>query len=337
MWLSNEHFPVPDRAPPAVAVIVPVRNRRAMLRELLDGIRRQTFDDYVVIVVDDHSDDGSDDEAEKERADGHPVRLVRNPGRGAVAARIAGVAASSSTYLAFIDSDCVPEPGWLAAGVRELEAGADVVTGLTRPMRSPGPGERSLAGGDEGLFPTCNVFYRRSAYEAAGGFDEEAAPRMGFAVGRRAARLGGGEDVLLGWRVRRAGTYRFAAGAAVEHQVFPPDPIESLRRALMVFGFPGLVREVPELRDSPVFSRRIFLGRRTRLPVYATAMLVGARRWRWAAVAVAWWIGARGIDLRRMPGSPARKAAALPAELAFDAVAAAALVAGSIRSRTLVL
>ena len=81
-----------------------------MLRQLLDSLRAQTFDDFEVVVVDDHSEDGSDEEVEKAAADGAPARLVRNPGQGAVAARTAGVTASESEYLAFIDSDCVLAP-----------------------------------------------------------------------------------------------------------------------------------------------------------------------------------------------------------------------------------
>jgi glycosyltransferase involved in cell wall biosynthesis len=321
----------------AVTVVVPVRNRRAMLRQLLDGLRAQTFDDYEVVVVDDHSDDGSDEEAEKAAADGAPVRLVRNPGRGAVAARMTGVTASESEYLAFIDSDCVPAAGWLSAGVSALANGADVVTGLTRPMRPVAPLERSIAAGEEGLFPTCNVFYRRTAFDAEGGFDADAARRHGFAVGRRMTRLGGGEDVLLGWRVRRAGTAAFAADAIVEHQVFAPDLAESFRRAAMLHGFAGLVREIPELRDTPVFRHRVFLGQRSRVPVYAAAVAVVSRRPRLAAAAAVWWMGARARELRRCPGSRSRKLAAVPAEMALDAVGAVALLVGSARTRTLVL
>jgi len=322
---------------PAVTVVVPVRNRRAMLRQLLDGLRAQTFDDFEVVVVDDHSDDGSDEEVEKAAADGAPARLVRNPGQGAVAARTTGVTASESEYLAFIDSDCVPAPGWLSAGVSALADGADVVTGLTKPMRPVGPLERSIAAGEEGLFPTCNVFYRRAAFDAAGGFDADAARRHGFAVGRRMTRLGGGEDVLLGWRVRRAGTAAFAPDAVVEHQVLAPDLGESFRRAAMLHGFPGLVREIPELRDTPVFHRRVFLGRRSRVPVFAFLVAAVSRRPRPAAVALLWWAGARAREIRRGPGSRSRKLAAVPVEMALDVVGAAALVAGSARTRTLVL
>ena len=250
-------------------------------------------------------------------------------------ARREGVAAARAPLLAFTDSDCVPEPGWLAAGVASLESGADVVQGVTRPMRPPHPLERTVAvDHDDGLYATCNVFYRRAAYDAAGGFDLDAGSRLGFRPGTRLTDLGLGEDTLLGWRVRRAGSASFAPDAVVHHHVFDADLTESLRRAWTVGAFPSLVREVPELRDTLLLDG-ILLGGGSRLALYAAAVAVLRRRNGLAAAALAGWALTRA---RRFQGLSWRRAAvSLPAELAIDAVAAAALVAGSVRARTLVL
>ncbi|MEJ7582538.1 MAG: glycosyltransferase [Acidimicrobiales bacterium] len=186
-------------------MIVPVYNRRRLLRQLLDALAAQTLGDHEVVVVDDGSDDGSGEEAEVDASAGRPVRLVRTLRSGAVAARRAGVVTARAELLAFIDSDCVPVQGWLAAGVEALERGADLANGVTRPAGPVGFLDHSVASGEEGLYPTCNVFYRRSAYAGAGGFDPAAADRLGFRLGRRARRLGIGEDPLLAWRVRRRG------------------------------------------------------------------------------------------------------------------------------------
>ena len=87
--------------------------------------------------------------------------------------RRSGVAASDTPYLAFTDSDCLPDRRWLERGVAALDKGADVVNGRTVPAREAGPLERTMASGEELLYPTCNVFYRRAAYDAAGGFEVE--------------------------------------------------------------------------------------------------------------------------------------------------------------------
>ena len=320
---------------PRVSVVVPVRDRRALLRRLLDALARQTATDHEVVVVDDHSRDGPEEEVVADARAGRCVRLVRNPGTGAVAARRAGVDAAVAPLLAFTDSDCVPEPGWLAAGLARLEAGADVVQGVTRPLRRPRPLERTVAvDRDDGLYATCNVFYRRTAYDAAGGFDLDAEVRLGFRPGSRLRDLGLGEDTLLGWRVRRAGTAAFAPDAVVHHHVFEPDLVESLRRAWTAGAFPSLVREVPELRDT-LLADRVILGDPARLSLHVAALaLVGGRR-RLGAAALAGWAVGRARQVQAT--SWQRKAASLPALLAIDAVATAALVAGSVRARTVVL
>lgn len=320
---------------PRVSVVVPVRDRRELLRRLLDALAEQTVTDHEVVVVDDHSTDGSADEARAEAARGRPVRVLSNPGWGAVSARLAGVEVASAGVLAFTDSDCVPTPGWLAAGLAAVDAGADVVQGVTVPARPTRPLERTVDSGDDGLYATCNVFYRRDAYDAAGGFDADAVDRLRFRLGPRARGLGFGEDVLLGWRVRRKGSAVFAPDAVVSHEVFPPDVRDTVSRAWMAGGFPALVREVPELR-STLLWRGIVLGHWSRLLVPVAAAAAVAGRPRVAAGALAGWTAVRGARLRRETGASAM-AKVLATELVVDAVAEVALVAGSVRARTAVL
>jgi hypothetical protein len=322
---------------PRVSVIVPVHNRRVLLRSLLDALRAQTFHDFEVIVVDDGSDDGSAAEVDAEARAGRPVRLIRTPRVGAVDARRAGVSSARADFLAFTDSDCVPSAAWLAAGVGALEAGADVVNGPTRPTGPVGVLDRSVGSGEEGLYPTCNVFYRRSAYDGAGGFDPRAGARLAFRVGRRARGLGFGEDTLLAWRVRRAGRACFVPEAVVEHQVIRSGVVEMLSRAWMAGAFPALVRETPELRGTVLLRHGVSLGPRSRLPVYATALALASRRRAAVTLAVAGWVRSALQELEHVPGSRKVRLAGLPIVMAKDAVVAVALVAGSARARTVVL
>lgn len=317
-----------------VSVIVPTRNRRALLRELLEALAKQSFGDFEAIVVDDGSTDGSADEVLTAAAEGVPVRLVHGTGHGAVAARLAGVEMARGEYLAFTDDDCVPHEHWLEAGVAALDAGADVVQGVTRPHGPVRPLDRTIwVERHDGLYNTCNVFYRRAAYDGAGGFQPNAGTTLRFRPGRRAKGLGFGEDALLGWRVRRAGAAAFAPDAVVEHHVFPPDVGDALRRAWMSGAFPALVGEIPELRDTAL-AHRFFLGT-TRVPLYAAIALVLAGRRGAAVTCLGLWAAAHARSMRWV--SMRRRAAALPGELAIDATLAAALVTGSVRARRLVL
>jgi glycosyltransferase involved in cell wall biosynthesis len=336
MGVVRAHMSPGDQAP-RVSVVVPVRNRRILLRDLLEALGRQTFTDFEVVIVDDGSTDGSAAEAHLAGDWGLAVHVLATCGGGAVTARRHGVAVARGDVLAFTDSDCRPDPCWLAAGVAGIDEGADVVQGATVPARPPRALERTVWGlTPKGLYETCNVFYRRSAYLAAGGFDPDAEARLGFRFTRSMRGLGFGEDVILGWRVARRGASAFVPEALVEHHVFPPDLRDALRRACMAGAFPALVREVPELRNS-LLRHRFILGGPERCLLYfgAIARLVGGRRV--AAAAAGGWVAARARRLwRKEPGWRAL-ARTLPPDLASEAALALALAAGSVRTRTAVL
>lgn len=313
-----------------------MKNRRDLLVAALHALEAQCYRDFETIVVDDGSTDGSGDLARSWTVAGRPVCVLQGDGRGAVVARKMGIEHAAGEILAFTDSDCVPLPDWLRRGVEAIDEGADMVNGLTRPAREMLPFERSMGSGTEGLFPTCNMFYRRDAYQSAGGFDEGIANRWGFRPDARAKGDGFGEDVVLGWKVARRGTHRYAPDAVVEHHVFPPDFTELVSRAVRVAGFPAMIRDVPELRAT-LCHNGVQLGERNRLPVYAAAIAVGLGRKRVAAGAAAVWAAMRLRELRRYPIPARRQLAFLPLEMGLDVLTAGSLVAGSIRARSLVL
>jgi glycosyltransferase involved in cell wall biosynthesis len=320
-----------------VSVILPVRNRRDLLGATLDGLDRQVFRDFEIFVIDDGSTDGTVDMVHQRAASNLDLHLAHSGGAGAVGARRLGIAKSSGEIIAFIDSDCVPDPLWLLTGVAAVDSGAGLVNGQTLPARGAYPFERTMCSIDDGLYPTCNLFIRRELFERFGGFDEQAVGRLGFRLTPRLKGTGFGEDTLLAWQIRRHGVEcRYVPESLVSHHVFPPEVRESLSRAMQAGAFPALVREVPELRDMFLY-RRYRLGERSRFPFYATVVfvLLGSRRA--AAVAIAWWVLRRARELRRTDLPRGRKVALLPAEMAMDALVGTALVAGSIRTRTAVL
>lgn len=323
------------KAAPRVSVIVPVRERRDLLRGLLDALAKQSFKDFEVVVVDDWSKDGSALEVERAAERGLPAIVIQRPhGVGSFEARSLGVEKAHGEYLAFTDSDCIPDPDWLSEGVAALDRGADLVQGPTIPLRTPGLFEHSVGAGNEGLYNTCNMFYRRRAYEEAGGFDGEAGRGLGFQAPRWAG-LGFGVDTLLGWRVARNGRAAFVPTAVVRHEVVRPGLRELIHRSWMTGAFPALVREVPELRRT-LLRDRFLLGRR-RIPFYALLLSLVLGRRRWAAGAAAVWIAARAWDAARRGGGRRQRIGAVPIEMARDVVEGSALVAGSVRSRTIVL
>jgi glycosyltransferase involved in cell wall biosynthesis len=113
---------------PLLSAVIPVWNRRRLVCEAIESALCQRPGEVEVIVVDDASTDGTADHVE--RLYGTGVRLLRMPRRaGPAAARNAGVAAATGTFLAFLDSDDLWLPGKLDAELQVLDefAGADAV------------------------------------------------------------------------------------------------------------------------------------------------------------------------------------------------------------------
>lgn len=105
-----------------VAVVVPTYKRPQMLIEALNSILAQTFQDYVIIVVDDGA--GLPELPRDPRL--FAVSLSRNSAvLGLV--RNTGIRLTRSQYVAFLDDDNVWTPEHLAITVGALDDGADFV------------------------------------------------------------------------------------------------------------------------------------------------------------------------------------------------------------------
>ena len=194
---------------------------RDLLAACLDALRTQTLP-HDLLVVDNASSDGTSELLEK-----HPEarvrRLPRNLGfAGGVAA---GLEEVHTPYVALINDDAVPEPGWLAALRAALDGGAAAVTSklvLTS-------GEINNAG----------VVLRADGYGADRGLGEPDGPPydrpaevFGFSGAAAMLRAGplrtaGGfpapyflyyEDTDTSWRLRLAGgRIEYVPGAVVRH------------------------------------------------------------------------------------------------------------------------
>ncbi|MBA7561590.1 hypothetical protein ES708_03229 [subsurface metagenome] len=112
--------PAPTQpAPLDASVVIPHYNDLANLRRCLDLLERQDLgQSFEVIVVDNGS---ALSWAEIEATVAGRARLIACAERGAGPARNAGIAAALADQLAFVDSDCRPEPEWLGAGLAALK------------------------------------------------------------------------------------------------------------------------------------------------------------------------------------------------------------------------
>ncbi|MDA0998433.1 MAG: glycosyltransferase [Proteobacteria bacterium] len=170
-----------------VSVVIAAYNAAGVIGRALASIAKQTRLPAEVIVVDDGSADGTADAAQSYSDRLLPARLViiRQPNKGAGAARNAGVVGATQEYLAFLDAD----DEWLPAKIERsmqviAETGADMIAhdylvddgARDVHVRCH---ERSVMGSDpytslyvRGYIPSISVVTRRALTLAVGGFDE---------------------------------------------------------------------------------------------------------------------------------------------------------------------
>jgi mycofactocin system glycosyltransferase len=202
-----------------VTVVVPVRDRTELLDGCLAGAGRR----YPVVVVDDGSRDAGAVATVAGRHGASVIRLEVNGGPGA--ARNAAVRVARTELIAFVDSDCVPAPGWIEGLAGHF---ADPLVGAVAP-RIAALAADSWAGryaaasgcldmGDRAArvtpgtwvshVPTAALLARRAALldVARGGDVFDPALRTG-------------EDVDLVWRLDRAGwRVRYDPAVQVRHR-----------------------------------------------------------------------------------------------------------------------
>jgi glycosyltransferase involved in cell wall biosynthesis len=311
-----------------VTVAVATRDRPARLAALLEGLRAQTLgpEAFEVVVVDDGSGPQTAALLDAERARGEPdlVVLRHERARGPSAARNTAWRASRGGLIAFTDDDCVPSPGWLAAGLEAHAAHAGaIVQGRTEPepegIHREGVLTRTLRVRALGpWYETANMFYPRELLSTLDGFDE--------AFGLRP----GGEDTDLAHRALRAGRQAvFAPDALVHHavehlgfrgtlrdasrwtatvRVFSdhPEMRAELNRGVFWSGWHWMVLRSVFALAAPRWLRRFLLLRHA-LQLHARARREGA----------GWW--------------------AVPVLLVRDVVETVAVIRGAVRYRTFVL
>jgi glycosyltransferase involved in cell wall biosynthesis len=206
------------------SLIIPTFNHARFLGAAIDSALAQTLGAVDVIVVDDGSTD--DTPAVLERYAGR-VRVLRQPNRGLSAARNAGLAAARGTFVSFLDADDVMAPTKLAAQLAVVERSPaigwtycdvlmeTVATGATtRASERFGYAARALDGWlfpeliHGNFIPAIAPLVRRTALEAAGGFDERLTALEDWDMWLRLSLIAEARytpDVLVTYRIRAGG------------------------------------------------------------------------------------------------------------------------------------
>jgi len=110
---------MPNPAPIKYSVVIPVYNGEKNIARTLQALLSQESEEpFEIIAVDDGSTDNTAEVLRK-----YPVKMLRKSNGGPASARNLGAQNSQGDIILFLDSDCIPQTGWLKA--------------LTEPLHNP--------------------------------------------------------------------------------------------------------------------------------------------------------------------------------------------------------
>ncbi len=271
-----------------ISVIVCTWNRARVLKRCLQSLAEQTCptEAYEVVVVDNNSTDDTLETANRFASECDvSVHYVRELRQGLSVARNTGLESSEGCYVAFIDDDCIAEPGYVEALIRAFEeSNADAVAGKVTTVLPEGlvtdlprgfdaakkvahldlgTNRRWMASHEYAL--GCNLAVRRSLALEVGGFRTD----LGYSGKSKVV----GEDTEFWDRLRAAGAaMAWEPRAAVIHRVGPERFTKAaLRNAAYCYG-----RKLGKRRG---FGRRARAGIASLIQVVLTAAAWPVASW----------------------------------------------------------
>lgn len=113
-----------------ISIIVPIYNVEEYLKECLDSIQKQTYQNYDCIMINDGSTDSSREIAETYLVDSR-FRLINQDNQGLSAARNTGFRnlKEESSFVAFVDSDDYIDPLFLEKLAEQISEDVDIIEG----------------------------------------------------------------------------------------------------------------------------------------------------------------------------------------------------------------
>lgn len=206
---------------------MPVRDEEDSIRDLLDGLLKQTFVPKEILITDGGSHDATISIIEEFIKHGAPIKLFREQDSMPGHARNVGTAHASCEWIAFIDAGTIPEDDWLESLVASVknDATVDTVYGSFEPTTDtffrecavitylPPPTE--IEGRVITARSIASALMRRKVWETVGGFPED---------------LRSAEDLIFMQRVTERGFREARAPQAVVYWSIQPTVWRTFKR-----------------------------------------------------------------------------------------------------------
>jgi glycosyltransferase involved in cell wall biosynthesis len=172
--------PSTEEGVPTVAIVTPSYNQAPFIRAAIESVLAQDYPHIEYVIVDAGSTDGTLDVL---RSLGNRVRWISEPDSGQAEGIDKGIRLTRGEIIGWLNADDVYAPGAVSAAVEALRAheGAPAVYGdgifIDADGREIGPCTHVQPYSLERLINELDfivqpaTFFRRSAYEAAGGLD----------------------------------------------------------------------------------------------------------------------------------------------------------------------
>ncbi|MFH8038989.1 MAG: glycosyltransferase [Candidatus Aenigmatarchaeota archaeon] len=201
---------------PLVSIVIPTKNNENTIEKCLNSILLLNYQNFEVIVVNDGSQDKTQQILEKfkEKFEHKNISytILKTDGVGPSAARNLAIKIARGEYIAFTDADCIVDREWLNELIKGFEFSSEVM-GVGGDQKSPEDdtdfgklvnlfmhiigfvteyvkSENKQKFSETSHNPTCNVMYKKEVFDKVGYFLEGLWP---------------GEDVELDYRIKKMG------------------------------------------------------------------------------------------------------------------------------------